>query len=205
MSVIADLQVPATKFELGRILAMEQPVSVVLETMVPMGQQTVPFFWVHDHDRDVFEEAVREHHAVERLREVEVHEHRVLYAFPGGPTATSSSPLSPRPTPNCWRRRATPSPGSSNCAFRTTSTSRRSKSAVTTPTSNSTSVASTTRPSPRADPTTGSLTPSVRHCRRQSPKDTIRFHDASRRRNSAASWASLTRRRPSDSGGRSSR
>jgi len=81
MSVIADLQVPATKFELGRILAMEQPVSVVLETMVPMGQQTVPFFWVHDHDRDVFEEAVREHHAVERLREVEVHEHRVLYAF----------------------------------------------------------------------------------------------------------------------------
>ncbi|WP_372479854.1 helix-turn-helix domain-containing protein [Halomicrobium sp. HM KBTZ05] len=81
MSVIADLRVPATKFELGRILAMEQPVSVVLETMVPMGQQTVPFFWVHDHDRDVFEEAVREHHAVERLREVEVHEHRVLYAF----------------------------------------------------------------------------------------------------------------------------
>lgn len=81
MSVIADLRVPATEFELGRILAMDRQVSVVLETMVPMGERTVPFFWVHDHDQDAFEAAVRDHEAVERLRVVETHENRVLYAF----------------------------------------------------------------------------------------------------------------------------
>ena len=60
---------------------MEQPVSVVLETMVPMGAQTIPFFWVHDHEREEFEAAVRDHDSVERLREVERHEDRTLYAF----------------------------------------------------------------------------------------------------------------------------
>lgn len=81
MSVIADLSVPPTDFELGRILAMEEPVSVVLETMVPMGERTVPFFWVHEHEHEAFERAVRDHSAVENLRQVEVHEDRVLYAF----------------------------------------------------------------------------------------------------------------------------
>ena len=81
MSVIADIYISPRDFELGRILVMEEPVSVVLETMVPMGQRTVPFLWVHDHDRDPFERAVRDHPSVERFREVEVHENRVLYAF----------------------------------------------------------------------------------------------------------------------------
>lgn len=81
MSVIADLCVPPTDFELGRILAVQEPVSVVLETMVPMGDRTVPFFWVHEHEHEGFEQAVRDHPAVEDLRQVEVHENRVLYAF----------------------------------------------------------------------------------------------------------------------------
>lgn len=81
MSVIADICIPPSEFELGRILTMQEPVTVVLETMVPMGEQTVPFFWVHDHDREPFERAVREDAHVEQLRQVEVHENRVLYAF----------------------------------------------------------------------------------------------------------------------------
>jgi len=81
MSVIADICIPPTDFELGRILTMEEPVTVVLETMVPMGERTVPFFWVHDHDREPFERAVRDHPSVENLRQMEVHENRVLYAF----------------------------------------------------------------------------------------------------------------------------
>jgi len=81
MGVIVDLCVPPTDFELGRILAVKEPVSVVLETMVPMGERTVPFFWVHEHQHEEFERAVREHSAVEDLRQVEVHENRVLYAF----------------------------------------------------------------------------------------------------------------------------
>lgn len=81
MSVIADLSIPPTDFELGRVLAMEEPVSVVLETMVPMGERTVPFFWVHEHDQQAFEAAVRERDTVEHLREVERHDNRTLYAF----------------------------------------------------------------------------------------------------------------------------
>lgn len=81
MSVIADICLPSTDFELGRILVIEKPVTVVLETMVPMGDRTVPLFWVHDHDRESFERAVRDHPAVQRMREVETHENRVLYAF----------------------------------------------------------------------------------------------------------------------------
>lgn len=81
MSVIADLCISPMDFELGRILVMEDPVSVVLETMVPMGDRTVPFFWVHEHQHEGFERAVRDHPAVDNLREIEVHENRVLYAF----------------------------------------------------------------------------------------------------------------------------
>jgi predicted DNA binding protein len=81
MSVIADLCVPPTDFELGRILPVKEPVSVVLETMVPMGDRTVPLFWVHEHQHEGFEQAVRDHPSVEQLRQVEVHENRVLYAF----------------------------------------------------------------------------------------------------------------------------
>ena len=81
MSVIADLSIPPIDFELGRVLSMEGPVSVVLETMVPMGQRTVPFFWIHEHDSEAFESAVRSHEAVQELCVVETHEDRTLYAF----------------------------------------------------------------------------------------------------------------------------
>jgi len=60
---------------------MEGPVSVTLETLVPLGQRTVPFFWVHDHDREAFESGVRDHEGVKQLQVIETHEERTLYAF----------------------------------------------------------------------------------------------------------------------------
>lgn len=81
MSVIADLSISPEEFELGRVLSVEKPARIVLETMVPIGGQAVPLLWVHEHDRDAFEQRVREHAAVERLREIETHEDSVLYSF----------------------------------------------------------------------------------------------------------------------------
>lgn len=81
MAVIADFSIPAIDFELGRALSMEEPVSIVLETLVPMGQRTVPFFWVQDHDSEGFERAVRDHEGVKQMQAIETHENRTLYAF----------------------------------------------------------------------------------------------------------------------------
>lgn len=81
MAVIADFSIPAIDFELGRALSMPEPVSVVLETLVPLGERTVPLFWVHDHDSDAFEAAVRDHEGVEQMKPIETHENRTLYAF----------------------------------------------------------------------------------------------------------------------------
>lgn len=81
MSVIADLRIPADQFELGRILGMETGATIELETMVPLGQTTVPFFWVYNDHRDPFEETVRKHPSVNEVRLIESHEDRTLYSI----------------------------------------------------------------------------------------------------------------------------
>jgi predicted DNA binding protein len=81
MSVIAHLRIPASSFELGRILEMEGETSIVLETMVPLGERAVPFFSVHDASREAFEANVRDHPAVENIRTVSTHDSQSLYAL----------------------------------------------------------------------------------------------------------------------------
>jgi predicted DNA binding protein len=81
MSVIAHLRIPATAFELGRILEMESGTSIELENMVPLGEKAVPFFTVRDVTRDAFEENVRSHPSVERISKVSEHDDRTLYAL----------------------------------------------------------------------------------------------------------------------------
>lgn len=81
MSVIAELTLPADEFELGRILAVEDPTSIVLETMVPMGERPVPFFRLHDDVRSTFEAAVREHPAVDYIQPVDSRDDEALYAL----------------------------------------------------------------------------------------------------------------------------
>lgn len=81
MSVIVELSLPAGEFELGRILAVRDEASIVLETMVPMGERSVPFFRLFDGALDSFEDAVQDHSAVEDVRVVSAHNDETLYAL----------------------------------------------------------------------------------------------------------------------------
>lgn len=81
MSVIAHLRIPASSFELGRILEMDRGTSIELENLVPLGEKAVPFFSVYDSSRDNFEDNVREHPSVEDITEVSRHDGETLYAL----------------------------------------------------------------------------------------------------------------------------
>lgn len=81
MSVIAEFQVPAADFELGRILAVEGVTSIELESLVPTGEATVPLFWVHNTTREPFLDGVQHHPAVNDVAELEVFEDRTLFSL----------------------------------------------------------------------------------------------------------------------------
>jgi predicted DNA binding protein len=80
MSVITELSISAQEFELGRILQMEAETSIILETMVPIGDRSIPFFRLHD-GHGSFEETVRGHNAVEDIHVVNSHNDETLYAL----------------------------------------------------------------------------------------------------------------------------
>jgi len=81
MSVIAELSIPATEFELGRIMNSPGPVTVELESLVPTGERAVPFFWVYGSGFEEFEETVGTASSVGELVQIDTHEDRVLYTF----------------------------------------------------------------------------------------------------------------------------
>lgn len=80
MGVIVELDVASQQFELGRILGMEEDTRVNLETMVPMGDRTVPFFRAHG-AANGFEESVSGHPSVSEVHVVSTHNGEVLYAL----------------------------------------------------------------------------------------------------------------------------
>lgn len=79
MSVIVELQLAPEEFELGRIMALPAGVTVELETMVPAGEASVPFFWLYDDDRERVVDTVRAHPSVDRLVELDSFPDRSLY------------------------------------------------------------------------------------------------------------------------------
>lgn len=81
MSVIVELSVPAAAFELGQILTVEGDTTITLNTMVPLGDRSVPFFRLHGDERNHFEAAVRDHPAVSSIHPVTSHEDETLYAL----------------------------------------------------------------------------------------------------------------------------
>lgn len=81
MSVIVELRVPGNDFELGRILQPDPGSEVELESMIPAGERTVPFFWVYNGTSDAMEATARRHGSVTSLRQVESFENRSLYAL----------------------------------------------------------------------------------------------------------------------------
>lgn len=81
MSVIAEFRVPASDFELGRILSVEGGSTIELETLVPLGGSTVPLFWVHNSTRTLFLDAVRDHAPVADAAEVDSFDDRSLFTL----------------------------------------------------------------------------------------------------------------------------
>jgi len=82
MSVIAHLRIPSDAFELGEVLDVSTGSSVVLENLVPLGEQAVPFFTVHGPaESEAFRRAVQNHPSVSDVQVVSSHEDRTLYAL----------------------------------------------------------------------------------------------------------------------------
>lgn len=81
MSVIVELQVAASAFELGRIVEIPPNTRVEMETMVPAGDRAVPLFWVYDANAELFEESIRDHPGVHDITRVDLFEDRALYAI----------------------------------------------------------------------------------------------------------------------------
>ncbi|WP_424016764.1 helix-turn-helix domain-containing protein [Halorientalis pallida] len=81
MSVIVEMEVVTSDFELGRILDVVPGVRIEVETMVPAGERAVPLFWVYDGNRSSFESRVRDHPAVDAVTEIDEFDDRTLYAI----------------------------------------------------------------------------------------------------------------------------
>lgn len=81
MSVIVEFRVSSAQFELGQILSVEGNSTVELERLVPLGEATVPLFWIHNSSRDSFVEGVRGHPSVEETRVVDVFDDRTLFTL----------------------------------------------------------------------------------------------------------------------------
>ena len=81
MSVIVELSLPATEFQLGRILSTRDDTTISLETMVPLGDRSVPFFRLFGSAREGFEAQARDHHSVADIHVVNIHDGETLYAL----------------------------------------------------------------------------------------------------------------------------
>ena len=89
MSVIVEITIPAEAFELGRILRVEGPTQISLETMVPLGGKPTPFVRIRNDERDLFERSVRDHSAVTEIKLVSTEEDETLYALDWEPSDAS--------------------------------------------------------------------------------------------------------------------
>lgn len=81
MAVIVDLAIHSDQFQLGQILSMVDEERIQLETMVPLGNRSVPFFKLTETGREAFEEHVQGHDAVEDIHLVNEHDGEVLFAL----------------------------------------------------------------------------------------------------------------------------
>lgn len=81
MGVIVELALPATEFQLGRILTMHEGLKVTLKTMVPLGGRSVPFFQIFGESHKSFEQHVRDHPTVSDLYVVNSHDDETLYGL----------------------------------------------------------------------------------------------------------------------------
>jgi predicted DNA binding protein len=81
MSVIAELQVAGSEFALGRVLEAVSGTAIELENMVPLGKTPVPFFWVHNTQREEFEANFADQETVQDITKIDELDGRTLYAL----------------------------------------------------------------------------------------------------------------------------
>ena len=81
MSVIVEFSIPSSDFELGRILSVEGLSSIELESLIPVGGQTVPLFWIHNATRDSFLDDVQRHPSVTSATNVDEFDDRTLFTL----------------------------------------------------------------------------------------------------------------------------
>lgn len=81
MSVIAEIQVPGNDFALGRTLETVSGIAIELESMVPMGEKPVPFFWVHNDNREEFEANLSGQEAIQDVTQIDALDGKTLYAL----------------------------------------------------------------------------------------------------------------------------
>lgn len=81
MSVIAELQVAGEDFALGRTLETVSGMAIELESMVPLGGRPVPFFWVHDTNREAFEANLTDQGTVQDVTRIDELDGKTLYAL----------------------------------------------------------------------------------------------------------------------------
>jgi len=81
MSVIVEFRVSSGDFELGQILSVEGNSTIELERLVPLGDASVPLFWIHSTVRDSFLESVQDHPSVDDARVVDIFEDRTLFTL----------------------------------------------------------------------------------------------------------------------------
>lgn len=81
MSVIAELQIAGSEFALGRTLEAVSGTAIEFENMVPMGESPVPFFWVHNSDREEIKANLSNQETVQKLTKIDNLDGRTLYAL----------------------------------------------------------------------------------------------------------------------------
>lgn len=83
MAVVVDATLPLTDGAPDstprRLLAAAPGVSIELESMVPLGEETVPFVWVYGDDPTAFEDAAADDPAIISVERLETAADRALY------------------------------------------------------------------------------------------------------------------------------
>ncbi|WP_332899249.1 helix-turn-helix domain-containing protein [Haladaptatus sp. CMSO5] len=79
MSVIAEFTIPASEFNLGRVLHTDESIQIDLERVVPTSEEIMPFFWASGGDLAAFEQSVRDSPIVKELTRLDEVDGSVLY------------------------------------------------------------------------------------------------------------------------------
>lgn len=84
MTIVLDLEIDTEDFALGRITAGEEDIRMLLDRVVPLGDEVIPCFWVEGVDFEAFERRVRGARQVEKLEPLNRVDGSVLYRVEWG-------------------------------------------------------------------------------------------------------------------------